>query len=191
MAEIKSTLELAMERTKKIVISREEREEIRQKEILQKAMGLFHRYTEGSLSLKEVEKEIGRLEEKTKIVIKEILLSRWAEALSLNGENERLLMGIEFLKGRKVDPWRERLDDLVSRYGQEKERAEEETRDRRLAALRREGIYGSAVDPRVEGDPLWEKERTRLDRQYGIELEKVKEQFIRKGDRAGGAGRWE
>ena len=191
MAEIKSTLELAMERTKNLAISGEEREEIKHKEILQKATGLFHRYTEGSLSLKEVEKETGKLEEKTGRRVREMLLSQWTEALSLNGENERLLMGIEFLKGRKVDPWRERLDDLVSRYRQEKERAEEEARDRRVAALRREGIYGSAVDPRVEGDPLWEKERTRLDRQYGIELEKVKEQFIRKGDRAGGAGRWE
>ena len=191
MAEIKSTLELAMERTKNLAISGEEREEIKHKEILQKATGLFHRYTEGSLSLKEVEKETGKLEEKTGRRVREMLLSQWTEALSLNGENERLLMGIEFLKGRKVDPWRERLDDLVSRYRQEKERAEEEARDRGVAALRREGIYGSAVDPRVEGDPLWEKERTRLDRQYGIELEKVKEQFIRKGDRAGGAGRWE
>ena len=178
MAEIKSTLELAMERTKKIAISGEEREEIKQKEILQKATGLFHRYTEGSLSLKEVEKEIGRLEEVTRIVVKEILLSRWAEALSLSGENERLLMGIESLKGRTVDPLREKVHDLLSRYREEKEKVKKEVRDRWVEALRREGIYGSAVDPSIEADPLWKKELEKLDHQYGIKLDKMKEQFI-------------
>jgi len=178
MAEIKSTLELAMERTKQIAISGEEREEIKQKEILQKAMSLFHRYTEGSLSLKEVEKEIGRLEEKTRSVVKEILLSRWAEALSLNGENERLFIGIEFLKGRTVDPFREKVNGLLSRYQEEKEKLKGEVRDRRVEALKGEGIYGSAVDPRIEADPLWKKEQEKLDHQFGISLEKLREQFI-------------
>jgi len=44
MAEIKSTLEIALERTKKITISEKEKEEIRQKKLLEKAKGLFHRY---------------------------------------------------------------------------------------------------------------------------------------------------
>ena len=47
MAEIKSTLELALERTKKIAISEKEKEEIRRKKLLEKATGLFHRYREG------------------------------------------------------------------------------------------------------------------------------------------------
>jgi hypothetical protein len=44
MGEIKSTLDLAMERTKKISISQEEKEEIKRKEILQKVTGLSNRY---------------------------------------------------------------------------------------------------------------------------------------------------
>jgi len=40
MAEIKSTLELAMERTKKITISEKEREEIKRKRIEKKVNGL-------------------------------------------------------------------------------------------------------------------------------------------------------
>jgi len=83
MAEIKSTLELAMERTKKIAISKEERKEIKQKEILHKINGLFRRYMEGHLSLNEILKEIERMDEKTRPTAKEILLSQWIDALSL------------------------------------------------------------------------------------------------------------
>jgi hypothetical protein len=73
---------------------------------------------------------------------------------------------------------REKVDDLLSRYREEKEKIKEEVRDQWVEALRREGIYGSAVDPRVEADPLWKKELEKLDHEYGIRLEKLKEQFI-------------
>jgi len=54
MAEIKSTLELALERTRRISISQEEKEEIKRKETLKKATGIFHRYMEDTLSLNEL-----------------------------------------------------------------------------------------------------------------------------------------
>jgi len=49
MGEIKSSLELAMERTKKIAISEKEREEIKRREIDQKVNALSNRYREGHL----------------------------------------------------------------------------------------------------------------------------------------------
>ena len=99
MAEIKSTLELAMERTRKMVISEEEREAIKRKEILQKVDGLFHRYREGHLPLNEVLREIDRMDDKTSLSAKEILLRKWIDELSLNDEDERLIRGMELLKG--------------------------------------------------------------------------------------------
>ena len=82
MGEIKSTLELAMERTKKFAISEKEKEEIKQKESLQKVTRLFHRYREGHLSLNEILKEIKKMEKKTATMVKELLLSQWIDALS-------------------------------------------------------------------------------------------------------------
>jgi len=49
MGEIKSILELAMERTKHFATSEKEKEEMKQEEVLQKATSLFHRYREGHL----------------------------------------------------------------------------------------------------------------------------------------------
>ncbi len=76
MADIKSTLELAMERTKKMAISKEEREEIKEKESLQKVSSLFYRYKEGHIPLNEILREIEKMDEKTRPWVKENLLSQ-------------------------------------------------------------------------------------------------------------------
>ncbi|MGZ3535109.1 MAG: hypothetical protein ACXU9K_07770, partial [Thermodesulfobacteriota bacterium] len=86
MGEIKSTLELAMERTKKFALSDKDKEEIKQKEVLQKAGSLFHRYGDGHLSLNEVLKQIEKMDEKTVTTVRQSLLSQWIDALSLNDD---------------------------------------------------------------------------------------------------------
>ncbi len=177
MSEIKSTLELAMERTKKIAISKEEREEIKRKEILQKVNGLFHRYMKGHPPLNEILREIERMDEKTRTMVKEILLSQWIDALSLNEEDERLLRGIEALKGKDIDEVREKFHHLLSQCRKEKEKIKQEERAQSEELLRREGIYGSAVEPNIEGSQHLEKELKNLNHLYGVKLKEIKEQL--------------
>lgn len=177
MAEIKSTLELAMERTKKISISRKEREEIKQKEILQKVTGLFHRYAEGHLPWTEILKEIERMKENTKGMVREVLLSQLIDSLSLNDEHERLLKAIESLKHRDVDVVKQKLDRLLIQYREEEEKSKQEMRTQLLETLKGEGIYGKAVEPNIEMSPLWEKENEKLKHRYDVELKEIKEQL--------------
>jgi hypothetical protein len=179
MGEIKSTLELAMERTKKVAISEKEKEEIKQREILQKATGLFHRHREGYLSLNEVLKEIERMEKKTAATVKAFLLSQWIDALSLDNDDERILKGIESLKQRSIDKGKQRFHDLLSQYQMEKEKVKEKARGQLIEALKKDGIWGSAVEPKLEGSELWKKENESLDRSYQIRLDEIKEQLRR------------
>lgn len=177
MAEIKSTLELAMEKTKKIAISEEEREEIKRKEIMQKAAGLFHRYMEGHIPFNEILKEIERMEEKTGSIVKGFLLTQWINALSLNDEEERFIKGIESFKNRGINEVIQKLRHLLSQYRTEKEKVKQEVKVQSIEALRRKGIYGSAVEPNIEVDQLWEKELGKLDHFYGERLKEIKEQL--------------
>jgi len=158
MAEIKSTLELALERTKSVSISQEEKEEIKRKEIAQKATGLFHRYMDESLSVSELMREIERLEEKARPRVRDALLSRWVAAISLEAENEKLLRGIESLKGRSVDAVKRKLDVLCSEYVEEVFAAEQQVKGQLLEILKKEGIHGTAVVPRFRQSREW-KER--------------------------------
>ena len=175
MGEIKSTLELAMERTKKFAISEKEKEEMKQKEALQKATGLFHRYREGHLSLNEILKQIEKMEKKTAATVKELLLSQWIDALSLGDGDERIFKGIESLKGRNLDELKQKFHYLLSQYQVVKGTIKEEVRVQFTKDLRRDGIYGSAVEPKLEGGELWKKENEKLDYSYKMKLEEIKE----------------
>jgi hypothetical protein len=165
-----------MEKTKNFAISEKEKEAMKQKEVLQKATSLFHRHREGQLSLNEILKEIERMEQKAAAAVKELLLSQWIDALSLDDDDERILKGIESLKRRSIDDIKERLHQLLSQYQREKGKVKEEMRNLLTEALRKEGVYGSAVDPKMEGAELWKKEKEKLDESYRMKLEEIKEQ---------------
>jgi hypothetical protein len=177
MAEIKSTLELAMERTKKMAISKEEREEIKGKEFSQKATRLFHRYKEGHLPLNEILREIERMDDKTRTWIKENLLSQWIEALSLNEDNERILKGIQSLKERDIDDIRQKIHDLLSQYQGEKKNVKEKVMVQFTEALKKDGIYGSAVEPNLETAPIFKEALHDLAQSYSARLKPIKEQL--------------
>jgi hypothetical protein len=177
MGEIKSSLELVMERTKKFTISEKEKEEIKQKEVLQKATSIFHRYREGHLPLNKILKEIEKMEKKTAITVKELLLSQWIDALSLEDDDERTLKAIESLKQKTIDEVKQKFHHLLSQYRGEQQKIKEKVRVQFTEAMRRDGIYGSAVEPKLEGGELWKKEIEKLDHSYKTKLEEIKQQL--------------
>ena len=175
MAEIKSTLELAMERIGKMSISKEEKEEIRRKEIVQKATSLFNRYVEGTLSNHEMTREIERMETGGTAAIRESVLSRLMDALSLDEGREKILEGIKFLTGKNVDDVKQTLESLYLEYEKEKEEVREEIRTRIEETLRRDGIYGSAVVPPVEGSDRWKERMAMLQHAFREKVEEVRD----------------
>jgi len=177
MGEIKSTVELAMERTKHFAISEKEKEEMKQREVLQKATSLFHRYRGGHLSLNEILKEVERMERKTAVTVKEYLLSHWIDALSLDDDNERILKGVESLKEKSIAEVKQRFHHLLSQYQSEREKVKEKVGVQLVEALKKDGIYGSAVEPKLEGSEPWKKENESLDQSYRMKLEEIKQQL--------------
>jgi hypothetical protein len=179
MGEIKSTIELAMERTKRFAVSEKEREEIKQKEVLQKATSLFHRYREGRLSLNDVSKEVERMERKAATTVKEYLLSHWIDALSLEEDSERILKGVESFKEKSIAEVKQAFDRLLSQCQKEKEKVKEKAESQLVETLKKDGIWGSAVKPKLEGSEFWKKENENLDQSYRKTLEEIKEQLRR------------
>ena len=54
MAEIKSTLDLIMERTKNLTLTKEEKKAIHTKEVKCRVRGWFQRYGDGSLTIRDI-----------------------------------------------------------------------------------------------------------------------------------------
>ena len=177
MGEIKSTLELAMERTKKFSISEKEREEMKRKEVFQKAASLFHRYRDGLLSLHEIQKQVDKMEKATATAVKELLLSQWIDALSLDDDYEKIFKGVELFEQRNIAETRQEFCSLLSRYQSKREKIKEKAKLQLIEGLRKDGISGSAVEPNLERNELWEKENEELSHSFKTALEQIKAQL--------------
>jgi hypothetical protein len=109
--------------------------------------------------------------------VKELLLSQWIDALSLDDDDERIFKGIESLKQQSIKEVKQKFHHLLSQYQGEKEKVKEKIKVQFTEALRKDGIYGSSVEPKFEGGELWKKEIEKLSRSYRIKLEETKEQL--------------
>lgn len=175
MGEIKSAFELAIERSKKFAISDAEREEIKEKELLQRAMGLFHRYKEGHFSVNEMMREIERMDEKTRERVKEVLLSHWVDALSLDEDSERFLDAIGSIKNKDLHEIKVKFQKFLAAYQKEIDRARQRMSLRLAEDLKSKGIYGDAVDPNVEGSETWQTLVYTVNHAHQGKLNEIKE----------------
>jgi len=154
MGEIKSSIELAMERTAKFKLSPEEKERLKEEELHGKAMGLVNRFLEVDLHYREVEKELFKYDADQRRELERLMIRYLREAIRLDRDNSLILAGIERLKpgSKKItDPIREWLTQYHKRRDQDLGRITEDLRSR----LERMGVSGSAVVPQVLESPEW------------------------------------
>lgn len=177
MGEIKSTLDIALERIKKIEITEAERDEIKRREITQKASSLATRYIEDTLSLHDLQKELDKMEENTKKMIKELILSGLIDKLSLQSHYERLIMGIEWLKEKELNDIRDELKNLTKQFEMEKEKIRKNLENQLLNSLRKSGIEGSAILVNIDSSDLWKEEQKKLNHTYEAKIKIIKDKL--------------
>ena len=173
MAEIKSAVELAMERTKGLRLSHEEKEKLKEEEVHSKARSLVNRYLEVDFHLREVEKEIDRVDPTQRQHLQDLFLQYLTEAIGLDRDNDLIFQGIEsYRRGSKNAI--QKMEDLIQRYQQEKGRKYSKAEKDLLSQLERRGISGSAVQPKVEGSPEWEEALAKFKPALEEELNKLR-----------------
>jgi len=155
MGEIKSTLDLVLERTRHLTLSSVEKEEIEVKEALKRVSGYLSRYRDGVLSLEALLKEVRGLAPEIRDRVRGEMARQMSLALNFSPDTDRLIPAMEEL----ADPgWTELLAG-VKRCRSEVRKALEAARGdvegRILAELAAGGIRGSAVAVKIEGDPQW------------------------------------
>lgn len=154
MAEIKSAIEIAMERTQGLRLSSEEKEKLRGEEFQSKAHALVNRFLEIDLHFREVEKELAKYSSEQRIRLEKIMIRDLAEALNLDRDNELIFQGIETLAPEKKGT-APKIRELTQEYQQQKEAARRKTAEVLRARWQSLGISGSAVIPKVAESPEW------------------------------------
>ena len=152
MAEIKSTLDLVMEKTKHLTLSREEKEEQQRTEAGRKVYGLVRKYQDNLLNKERLETAIDALRKTYDFNVNEILAQLLLDDLKLGEKNEFLLELLHEVCGIDVLNLEKLFHDFLLQVGvAAKERIEAIKED--LAKTR--SISGSAVVPNLEADPIW------------------------------------
>ena len=153
MAEIKSTLEIIMEKTKGLTMTEDEKAEIKHKELSDKIKGLVQRFLDGHMRSDKFKKEVAALGEEQRVSASRIIQQEIIGRISLEEDNNDLLEMMEEAAGMDAGP----VKDLLKEY---KARLEEEAVTRMQVlweALKQKGISGSAVVPNLDADPEWKE----------------------------------
>jgi hypothetical protein len=152
MAEIKSTLDIIMERTKNLTMSEEEKASFRRKEAEGKVKGWIQKCQDGAIGLDKLKSDIEK-EAAGHPEILHILKTQLLDCLTLYGDNGSILRLLEDILGVNT----ESIDNIVLSFKTEMELL----RARRIKVLREElkerKIYGSAVVPNPNHGIDWQK----------------------------------
>ncbi|NPV06137.1 MAG: hypothetical protein HPY67_15595 [Syntrophaceae bacterium] len=152
MAEIKSTIDLIMERTKNLSATPEEREAWHRREREKHFRSLVQRLLDHSLSLDDAREELER-EKKSGRAAEALghLKNALAAHADPDSDNEHLFRIVSGLVGSPV----ERLRETLRSWQAESSARKTALAERQRAELESSGIAGSAVLPNPEADPQW------------------------------------
>lgn len=152
MGEIKSTLDLIMEKTRNMSLSEEEKQELKTRELVGRLRGLIQKRLEGTLSVSHFRVEIESERKKSPNTDHQLMAALVAR-IEPDGENERVFQIMEEVSGRDSGPFRK----VVLECRQDMERLQDRSVEDLSKALKKRGITGSAVVPNPALDPAWRK----------------------------------
>ena len=157
MAEIKSTLDIIMEKAEKFTLTEEEKHAFRRRELEGRIKGRIQKYVDGLLDLERFKEETAGFDEKDRPEAAGLMR---AEALDRvrPGEKNQPLLDILSLAGMDTGPLNKLLLDYERKIEEEKERSKALAMER----LRKRGISGSAVIPNIDADEEWLKALSEL-----------------------------
>ncbi len=173
MGEIKSTLDLVMEKTKHLTLSKEERGEQRITELKGSLNGFIQKLQDKVLTQEQFKKEVNALEKSyADLSVVDILRTVIIEKLDLGQDHMNLLVLLnEFCR---VDI--EKLNSIFEECKTKIQAANLKSKNNTIKFLaEKHSIFGSAIVPNLENDENLKKELKRIQSEYEKMLKKEKE----------------
>ncbi|MGD9039779.1 MAG: hypothetical protein PVH82_09110 [Desulfobacteraceae bacterium] len=151
MGEIRSTLDIIMEKTKGLTMSDEEKKAFKEQEMARQVRGLIQKYLDGILELDRLKIEAGALAGTDEDMVRGMIRKESIPRIEPGENNEPILRILEETTGLDTVSIRAALEDFEGRLEQEKGVREKEL----IKSLEKKGISGSAVIPNIHADPEW------------------------------------
>ncbi|HIJ56268.1 MAG TPA: hypothetical protein HPQ03_09095 [Deltaproteobacteria bacterium] len=174
MGEIKSTLDIVMEKTKHLSLSEEEKEAQQIEDIRKTVKGLIQKYKDRIIAIKQLEDEWIDLEKENRLSDRQILMDEIMDHLHLDLDNSLLMTSLKAICGRDTGPLESLLEDYINK--------KTEVVQERHEAIQKEiavryHISGSAVVPNLETDSDWAEAMKAFENNYQEKLEAEKANY--------------
>ena len=181
MGEIKSTLDLVLEKTKDLKFSSEEKEEQTQKEIENRIKGMLQKYQDGIFSKSELITDYEMLKKDYSMPQNDLLIMEITQRVEPDQDNQPLL---ELLQECCTVDTAE-IETLIANFRQDIQTASQS----RLAQLKEDlkqqhNISGSAVLPNLDADEQWRQQSKEMRNAYEDQLNRVRDSLLEKWHRA-------
>jgi hypothetical protein len=178
VAEIKSTLEIALEKAKAVEISSEDRKRFKQEEIRSKARDIFQRYTNHPSRLDSLTKTI-RESGDDESLLRECLKDRFLDVLDLSDPSQRIWEGLRELGLENPEPFREALRHMAEESDKIRQEGVENVKKMVRQSLSESGISGTAIDPNIDEAPQWKDIVKSLDQSTSDGLARLRQKIAR------------
>ncbi len=151
MGEIKSTLEIIMEKTKGLTLTEEEKKALRRKEVEGKVRGFLLKFLDGFMGLDNLKKEIASFDEKGHEIAKEVVIRECVDRIDLEADNSLFFDVLKHVACMDITPIHNVLSEFHQDLDQKKGVREQALREQ----LQKKEISGSAVLPNLNADQEW------------------------------------
>jgi hypothetical protein len=155
MAEIKSAIELAMERTKNLVMDEREKEASLIRDAENRLKGMTRRFLDGAVSVDDFRNQYDKVE-LTEAAKRSLLVDIVVNGFDV-GEDVRLFDLLHVIDRKLDDRLKKELSIFEKRFSEALEKKSGEVRKRVLDRLKKMGITGSALEPNLAAWDEWKE----------------------------------
>jgi hypothetical protein len=174
MAEIKSTLELVLERTRHLHMTEEDKRRQADEEFREAFCRIVSKRLDGLIGIDGLRGELKQLGEMD-AGRKSLAAAEISKRIDPVADNAPLLELMQHGLGLDISGMAATLEDFGERLHAEESRAVERLRE----VLRNKGVWGEAVIPNADADAEWQDKRREM-------VETVREKLVAEGSRLSG-----
>jgi hypothetical protein len=179
MGEIKSTLDLVLEKTKNLTLSSEEKEEQKQKEIENRIKGMIQKYQDGILSKNQLITDYEILKKDYNISRNNSLIIEIIKRIEPDQDNQPLLEVLQECCALDTAAIETIIENFRKTYLTASQNRMEGLKE---DLARQYKITGSAVLPNLDADKQWRQKTREMRAGYEDQLNRVKDILL--GDRS-------
>ena len=162
MGEIKSTLDLVLEKTRNLTLSEEEKRDLAREELDKKIRGIVGKCLDDLLPSERIREELESIESNEPDLPYKLFTVHLLAHVDLDVDISAILSALKEVVGS--DP--ASLEVLQQEYKAEKETARSSFAEETLSELNKRGVSGSAVVPNLDGIPEWVQFQRELSERY-------------------------